>query len=106
MTIVILPDAQADLLELQDYMLDRWTHDLWAAAEEDIFAQLARVDSGLITGPVVPLLGSVGITDDRTVLSSHHRLLYRQVDGHTDVYAVAGQAQDFQDLLLRRLFRR
>jgi toxin ParE1/3/4 len=55
---------------------------------------------------VVPLLGSVGITDYRTVLSSHHRLLYRQVDGHTYVYAVAGQVQDFQALLLRRLFRR
>lgn len=106
MTIVILPDAQADLLDLQDYMLDRWTPELRAAAEEDIFAQLERVDSGLINGPVVPLLGSVGITDYRTVLSSHHRLLYRQVDGHTYVYAVTGQVQDFQALLLRRLFRR
>jgi hypothetical protein len=48
----------------------------------------------------------VGITDYRTVLSSHHRLLYRQVDGHTYVYAVTGQVQDFQALLLRRLFRR
>lgn len=106
MTVVILPDAQADLLELQDHMLDRWTPALWSAAEDDIFAQLARVDSGLISGPVVPLLGSVGIMDYRTVLTSHHRLLCRQVDGHTYVYAVAGQMQDFQALLLRRLFRR
>ncbi len=75
MTVVILPDAQADLLDLQNDMLDRWTPDLWTAAEEHIFAQLARVDPGLITGPVVPLLGSVGITDYRVVLSSHHRLL-------------------------------
>lgn len=106
MTIVILPDAQADLLDLQDYMLDRWSPQLRAAAEDDIFAQLARVDASMITGPVVPLLGSVGITDYRTVLSSHHQLLYRQVDGHTYGYAVTGQAQDFQALLLRRLFRR
>jgi plasmid stabilization system protein ParE len=106
MTIVILPDAQADLPDLQDYMLDRWTPELWAAAEEDIFTQLARVDSGLITGLVVPLLGSVGMTDYRTVLTSHHRVLYRQVDGQTYVYALAGQTQDFQTLLLRRLFRR
>lgn len=106
MAIVILPDAQADLLDLQDYMLERWTTELWLAAEDDIFAQLAQVDSGFITGPVVPLLASVGLTDYRTVLSSHHRILYRQIDGHIYVYAVAGQMQDFQTLLLRRLFRR
>ena len=106
MAIVILPDAQADLLDLQDYMQQRWTTALWLAAEEDIFAQLARVDSGFITGPVIPLLASVGMTDDRTILSSHHRILYRQIDSNTYVYAVAGQAQDFQTLLLRRLFRR
>jgi toxin ParE1/3/4 len=53
------------------------------------------VDSGFITGPVVPMLASVGITDYRTVLSSHHRILCRQVDGDTLVYAVAGQMQDF-----------
>lgn len=106
MAIVILPDAQADQLDLQDYMLERWTPELWQAAEDDIFAQLAQVDSGFITGPVVPLLAGVGITDYRTVLSSHHRILYRQIDGDTVVYAVAGQVQDFQTLLLRRLFRR
>ena len=106
MAIVILPDAQADLLDLQDYMVERWFPGLWPAAEDDIFAQVAQVDSGFITGPVVPLLASVGMTDYRTVLSSHHRILYRQIDGNTYVYAVAGQTQDFQTLLLRRLFRR
>ena len=59
MAIVILPDAQADLLELQDYMLQRWNTELWLAAEDDIFAQLAQVDSGFITGPVVALLAEV-----------------------------------------------
>lgn len=106
MAIVILPDAQADLLDLQDYMLERWTSELWLAAEDDIFAQLAQVDSGFITGPVVPLLASVGMTDYRSVLSSHHRILYRQIEGDTVVYAVARQVQDFQRLLLRRLFNR
>lgn len=106
MAIVILPDAQADLLELQDYMLQRWNTELWLAAEDDIFAQLAQVDSGFITGPVVALLADVGITDYRTILTSHHRVLYRQVSGTTFVYAVAGQTQDFQALLLKRLFRR
>lgn len=106
MAIVILPDAQADLLDLQDYMLERWTPELWLAAEGDLFAQLAQVDSGFITGPVVPLLASVGLMDYRTVLSSHHRILYRQIGDNTYVYAVTGQMQDFQTLLLRRLFRR
>ena len=84
MAIVILPDAQADLLDLQDYMLERWTPELWLAAEDDIFAQLAQVDSGFITGPVVPLLASVGMTEYRTILSSHHRILYRQTEGNTN----------------------
>ncbi len=77
-------------------MLQRWTPELWAAAEDDIFDKLAQVDSGFIAGPVVPLLVNVGMTDYRTILSSHHRLLYRQMDGKTYVYAVARQAQDFR----------
>jgi hypothetical protein len=106
MAIVILPDAQADLLERQDHMLQRWSTELWLAAEDEIFAQIAKVDTGFIAGPVVALLADVGITDYRTVLSSHHRVLYRPWDGNTYVYAVAGQTQDFQALLLKRLFRR
>ncbi len=106
MAIIILPDAQADLLDLQDLMRERWTHERWQAPEDDIFAPLAQVDSGFLNGPVGPLLASVGITDYRTVLSSHHRLLYRRIDGDTFVYGVAGQTQDFQTLLLRRLFKR
>jgi len=104
--IVILPDAQADLLDLQDCMLERWTIERWLVAEDDVFAQLAQVDSGFITGPVVSLLANLGMTDYRTILSSHHRILYRQINGNTCVYAVAGQTQDFQTLLLKRLFRR
>lgn len=83
-------------------MVWRWISELWQASVDDIFALLTWVDLGFITGPVVPLLASVGITDYRTVLSSHHRILYRQVDGNTVVYAVAGQMQDFQTLLFRR----
>lgn len=75
MAIVILPDAQADLLDLQATMQDRWTPELWQAAEGDIFAQLFQVDSGFIAGSVVPLLSSVGIADYWTVLTSHHRIL-------------------------------
>ena len=106
MAIVILPDAQDDLLALQAYMLERWTPELWLAAEDDIFKQLDQVDSGLLNGPAVRLLAQVGITEYRTILSSHHRILYRQMDGNTYVYAVAGQMQDFPSLLMRRIFKR
>ena len=75
MAIVILPGAQADLLDLQDCMVERWAPELWVAAEQDIFDQLAQVDLGFITGAVVHLLARVGMADDRTVLSSPHRIL-------------------------------
>ncbi len=96
LAIVILPDTQADLLDLQACILERWTTELWLVAEDDIFAQLAQVDSGCVTGLVVSLLASVGMTAYRTVLSSHHRILYLQTEGNTCVDAVAGQTQDFQ----------
>ena len=106
MSIVILPDAQQDLLSLQDYMLARWTAELWLKAEDEIFAKLADLDSGLINGPPVAELASVGIRDHKTLLTSHHRILYRQIERITYVYAVAGHQQDFQTLLYRRLFKR
>ena len=46
---------------------------------------------------------TVGMADYRTVLSSHHCILYRQMSGNTVVYAVAADAGFFQTLLLRRL---
>jgi hypothetical protein len=34
MAIVVLPDAQDDLLSLQAYMLERWSLSDWLAAED------------------------------------------------------------------------
>lgn len=106
MAVIILPDAQDDLLSLQAYLQARCAPEVWLQAEDDIFAKLSDVDSSLLAGPPVPLLADVGVHDYKTVLTSHHRILFRQIDGNTYVYAVAGQMQDFQTLLLKRLFRR
>lgn len=110
MSIVLLPDALDDMLALQDYMLNRWTVELWLQAEDDIFNKLADVDSGLIDGAPVAELAAVGIRDYRTLITSHHRILYRTLQDSTQsstiVYAVAGHQQNFQTLLLQRLFKR
>jgi len=91
MAIVILPNAQVGLLDLQDHMLERWPSELWQAAEDDTFAQFAQVDSGFITGPVVPLLASVGITDYRTVLRSVlHAVARRSARGNAPCLVGAG----------------
>lgn len=39
----ILPDAQEDLLSLQEYMLDKWSASDWLKAEDEIFEKLALV---------------------------------------------------------------
>lgn len=36
MAVIILPDAQADLLSLQDYMLYKWGEAAWLKAEDEI----------------------------------------------------------------------
>lgn len=41
----------------------------------------------------------------RHVFTSHHKLVYRRVDGDTFEYAVAGHRQDFPTLLMKRLLR-
>jgi len=46
MAIIILPDAQQDLLSLQEYMLDHWSETDWLNAENEIFEKLALVDTG------------------------------------------------------------
>lgn len=61
--IDIIPDAQVDLLGLQDYMLDRWGEASWLRAEDEVFDKLAKVDAGLFNGRPVQELASVGIFD-------------------------------------------
>ena len=42
MAVVILPDAQDDLLSLQEYMLDQWGEIEWLKAEDEIFESYNR----------------------------------------------------------------
>jgi len=103
MAIFILPDAQEDLLSLQEYMLDEWSESDWLKAEDEIFEKL--VEKGFLTGASVQELASVGIHEYRNVFTSHHKLVYRRVGEDTFVYIVAGHRQDYPTLLMKRLLR-
>ncbi len=106
MAIFILPDAQRDLLALQEYMLVKWSEADWLNAEDEIFDKLALIDSEILAGAPVHELVAVGIFEYRNVLTSHHKLVYRRVAGDVYVYAIAGHRQDFGTLLTRRLLTR
>ena len=105
MSIIILPDAQEDLLSLQEYMLNKWSETDWLNAENEIFEKLALVDTGLLTGPPVQELASVGIFEYQNVFTSHHKLVYRRIDKDVYVYLIASHRQDFPTLLVRRLLK-
>lgn len=105
MAVVILPGAQDDLLALQTYMLDKWCEADWLKAEDEIFHKLALVDTGFLTGPPVQELASVGIFDYQRVLTSHHKLVVRRINGDTYVYVIAAHRQDFPTLLMKRLLK-
>jgi plasmid stabilization system protein ParE len=105
MPVIVLPSAQDDLLECQDYLLDKWGESDWLKAEEEIFDKLEKVDAGLFNGTPVLELASVGIVEYLNVYTSHHKLVYRRVDGVTYVYLVAGHRQDFSTLLMKRLLK-
>jgi plasmid stabilization system protein ParE len=104
--VILLPDAQDDLLSLQDYMLAKWGEALWLKAEDEIFEKLTAVDNGQFNGTPVKELAAIGIFDYANVLTSHHRIVYKKIKSRTYVYLFAGQQQDFQSLLLKRLFSR
>jgi len=73
MAIIVLPDAQEDLLWLQAYMLDKWSEDEWVQAENEIFDKLALVDSGLLSGACVQELASI---DQMQTVNLTKRLAY------------------------------
>ena len=105
MAIIILPDAQEDLLSLQEYMLDNWSEADWLKAEDEIFEKLELVDTGFLTGASVQELASVGIFDYQHVFTSHHKLVYRRISTDVYVYVIAAHRQDFPTLLMRRLLK-
>ena len=106
MAVVILPDAQDDLLSLQAYMLDKWGESGRLKAEDEIFEKLATTDTGVFTGTPVQVLAAVGVFDYLNVYTSHHKLVYRRIDGDIFVYVIAGHRQDFPTLLMKRLLKR
>ncbi|WP_449370700.1 type II toxin-antitoxin system RelE/ParE family toxin [Thiomonas sp.] len=106
MAIIILPDAQADLLALQDYMLEKWGEAAWEIAENEIFEKLAKIESGVLNGTPIQQLAAIGMTDYLGVLTSHHKLVYRRIDRTVYVYLAAGHRQDFPNILVNRMLRR
>jgi len=106
MAVIILPDAQAELLSLQDYMLDKWGEAAWLKAEDEIFEKLEKIDAGVFNGTPVQELASVGIFDYLHVYTSHHKLVYRQIHNDTYVYLIAGHRQDYPTILAKRLLSR
>ena len=64
-------------------MLDKCSDADWLKAEDEIFEKLAIVDTGFLSGAPVQELASVGIVDYRNVFSSHHKLVYRRIEGDT-----------------------
>ena len=105
MAVFILPDAQEDLLSLQDYMLGKWSEADWQKAEDEIFVKLALVDTDFLTGAPVQELASVGIFEYRNIFTSHHKLVYRRINADVYVYALAAHRQDFPTLLMKRLLK-
>ena len=105
MAVFILPDAQEDLLSLQEYMLGKWSEADWQKAEDEIFVKLALVDTGFLTGAPVQELASVGIFEYRNIFTSHHKLVYRRINADVYVYALAARRQDFPTLLMKRLLK-
>ena len=105
MAIIILPDAQEDLLSLQEYMLDKWSEADWLKAEDEIFEKLALVDTGFLTGAPVQEFASVGIFEYQNVFTSHHKLVYRRINTDVYVYVIAAHRQDFSTLLTKRLLK-
>jgi plasmid stabilization system protein ParE len=106
MSVIVLPDAQADLLSLQDYMLGKWGEAAWLKAEDDSFEKLEKLDSGIFHGTPVQELASVGILDYQHVSTSHHKLVYRRTGNDTYVYLIAGHRQDYPTILAKRLLSR
>ena len=106
MAVIILPDAQADLLSLQDYMLDKWGEVAWLKAEDEIFEKLEKVDSGIFNGTPVQELASVGILDYLHVYTSNHKLLYRRIGNGNFVYLIAGHRKYYTTILAKRLLSR
>ncbi len=105
MAVIILPDAQEDLLSLQEYMLNKWSESDWLKAEDEIFEKLAKVDKKILTGKPVQELASVGIFEYQNAFTSHHKLVYRRIDRDVYVYIIAGHRQDFPSLLMKRLLK-
>jgi toxin ParE1/3/4 len=106
MAVIILPDAQEDLLSLQEYMLDKWGEIEWLKAEDEIFEKLQQADAEGYPGIAIKELASVGIFEYQNVFTSHQKLVYRRINDDIYVYVIAGHRQDFPTLLMKRLLKK
>ena len=105
MAVFYLPGSQDDLGALQYYMLAKWGEALCDQSLNEIYSRMDAVDQGKLNGTPVAELLELGIEGYRTTLTSHHRIIYKQANQNTYVYIVAGQRQDFSQVLEKRLMQ-
>lgn len=103
MSIIVLPGAQDDLLQLKRYMLSKWGKAMWDKAEKELFDKFSAADANPGIGKPVPELADLEITDFRQILTSHHKIVYETDSGVTYIHIVANFNQDVQSLLTRRI---
>lgn len=101
--VLLTADAERDLGELIDYVVDR---DSTAAADR----MLDRIEKVIDSLSSLPERGSfprellaLGIKDYRQVFFKPYRLIYRIGDRHVYIYLIVDGRRDMQALLARRL---
>jgi toxin ParE1/3/4 len=101
--VVFLQSAEADLKDLQRYVVKNLGKDIWLTSYGKIKESVAMIQAQPKLGRVPPELESLNIARHRQVLSGMNRIIHEVRDGTAFIHIVCDTRRDLQGLLMKRI---
>lgn len=103
--VVILKAAKADLKEIRDYVIARFSESVWLSTSKQLRSVIHLLAMSPHAGAVPGELEMLNSNDYRQVISGMNRIIYEVRQDMVYVHAVVDVRRDMASLLTKRLLR-
>ncbi|AAO90188.1 type II toxin-antitoxin system RelE/ParE family toxin [Coxiella burnetii] len=103
--VVFLQQAQLDLKELKNYMINNFSKRTWCTRYEKIKKIIHTPKLFPDAGSIPPELETLNLNQYRQAISGKNRIIYELKESIVYIHIICDVRKDMKSLLLRRLFR-
>lgn len=103
--IVALEDAEHDIKELKNYIVNNFSKEIWRKSYNKIKVAVADLKGNPLAGSIPPELHKFNLSQYRQIISGMNRIIYEVRKNIIYIHIIADQRRDMTSLVTTRLLR-